>query len=343
MCNSETSSAFPIFFPVDNHESTFPASQQFPGLVANLPFMIQLTALAARDKSLHHDFRVCGDRPLVLHAKFRRDGVFGMKAARFAHRFIEQQGNNSPVQKTGPALIFFSQAKAPHNALERIVLLEGQLHSARVRPAATKAWVIGFWIELHISPWNSNQFASHHGYGLAGKEDAILFTARAHISSTRGGLVSDQIVSPQTFFPERRQAAVSRARDRVFVNTSRRRKETRNIIVVRTEGSTCEYQPTRFQAPNFREFRAQGSHGLFTFCFNQIIKAAASNDSSLDPQCQLHILGIESGVWACGGGRKIQFDPDPRLLSRQHAGFSVKSRKLVRLQASLFPKDVGTR
>ena len=37
--------------------------------------MIQLPPIAARHKSLHHDFRVRSDRTFVLDAQFRRDGL----------------------------------------------------------------------------------------------------------------------------------------------------------------------------------------------------------------------------------------------------------------------------
>ena len=144
----------PVFFPVDNHEPPFAAGEQISRLVPNLSFMIQLTAVAARHKSLHHDFRVHADRTLVLHAQLRRDGVLGVKPGRFAHGFVQQQGDDPAVKEARAALVFFAQAEAAHDALARVILFERELHSARVRAAAAEARVIGFWIELHFISCN---------------------------------------------------------------------------------------------------------------------------------------------------------------------------------------------
>jgi hypothetical protein len=45
-------SPIPVFFPIDDYESPFTPGEQNSSLIPNLPFMIQLTALAARYKSL---------------------------------------------------------------------------------------------------------------------------------------------------------------------------------------------------------------------------------------------------------------------------------------------------
>jgi hypothetical protein len=81
-----------------------------------------------------------------------------MKPGRFAHGFVQQQGDDSAVKEARAALVFFSQAEATHDALARVILFERELHSSRVCAAAAEAWVIEFWIELHFI---SHPFLAH--------------------------------------------------------------------------------------------------------------------------------------------------------------------------------------
>jgi hypothetical protein len=135
-----------VFCPVDNYKPAFAMRKQNPCFVPNLSFMIQLSAIAPRHKSLHHDVRVGANRTLILHAQFRRYSVLGVKPGRFAHGFVQKQRNDPTVKKARAALVFFPEAKATHNALARVILFESEPHPARVRAAAAKAWVLGFWI-----------------------------------------------------------------------------------------------------------------------------------------------------------------------------------------------------
>jgi hypothetical protein len=137
--------------PVDNHESPFTAGEQFSSLVPNLSFMIQLTAIAAGHKSFHDDVHVCTNGLFVLHAQLRRDGVLGVKSGRFAHSFVQKQGDDPAMKEARTALVFFPDPEATHDTLPRVVPFKGETHPSRVRAPASKARVIGFWIELHYS------------------------------------------------------------------------------------------------------------------------------------------------------------------------------------------------
>src|SRR5258706_13481603 len=111
--------------------------------------MIQLTAFAAGDKSFDDNLLVGADRLEIFHAQVRRDGVFGMKPARLAHDFVQQHSDDSAVKKSRAALVFIAKLKTPDDALARVVLLEGQLHAARVCAAAAEASVSRFGVESH--------------------------------------------------------------------------------------------------------------------------------------------------------------------------------------------------
>jgi len=114
--------------------------------------MIQLSAVAAGHKSLHHDFRVGANRPLVFHTQLRRNGMLRVKPSRLPHGFIQKQGNDPAMKKARAALVLFSQTEPPHNALPRVILFECQPHAARVGAAAAEAGIFGFWIESHRAP-----------------------------------------------------------------------------------------------------------------------------------------------------------------------------------------------
>src|SRR5580700_9105743 len=111
--------------------------------------MIQLAAVAAGHKSLLHDSRVHSDRLLVFDAQVRCDRVRGVKTGRLAHGFVQKQRDDPAMKKARAALVLFSQAKTSHDALSRVILFESEAHPARVRAAATKAGILGFWIEPH--------------------------------------------------------------------------------------------------------------------------------------------------------------------------------------------------
>ncbi len=113
--------------------------------------MIQLTAIAAGHKSFHDDVHVCTNRLFVLHAQFRGDGVLGVKSGRFTHSFVQKQGDDPAMKEARTALVFFSDPETTHDTLARVVPLKGEMHPAGVCAAASKARVIGFWIELHCS------------------------------------------------------------------------------------------------------------------------------------------------------------------------------------------------
>src|SRR5882672_5107539 len=139
----------PVLFPVNHDEAPLPTREQVPGPIANFPFMIQLTTVAAGDKSFNDNVLVGADRLQIFHAQLRRDGVFAMKPACLAHDFVQQDSDDSAVKKSRAALVFIAKLKTPDDALTRVVLLEGQLHAARVCAAAAEASISRFGVESH--------------------------------------------------------------------------------------------------------------------------------------------------------------------------------------------------
>jgi hypothetical protein len=138
--------------PVDDHKPALAPGEQVPCFVSNLPFMIQLTAIAARHKSLDDNLLPYPDRALVLHVQVRRNGVLGMKACRLAHHFIQQQRDDSAVHKSRPALILFAKLKSADDPLACIILVERKLHAPHIRAAASEAPVIRLGIEPPLAP-----------------------------------------------------------------------------------------------------------------------------------------------------------------------------------------------
>jgi hypothetical protein len=145
----------PVLFRVNNDKPAFASGEQVPCLVSNLPFMIQLTAIAARHKSLDYNFLPCADRTLKFHAKVRRDGALSVETRRLAHDFIEEQCNDPAVKKPGASLVFFAQPEAPHDTLAGVILFERQMQATRVRPATSEAPVVRLRIKSHLAPYTS--------------------------------------------------------------------------------------------------------------------------------------------------------------------------------------------
>src|SRR6195256_2598716 len=156
----------PLLFPVNHDEAPPPTREQVPGTVSNFTFMIQLTAFAAGDKSFDDDFLVGTDRLQILHAQVRRDGVFGMKPARFAHDFVQQHCDDSAVKKSRAALVFIAKLKTPNDALAGVILFEGKLHAARVCAAAAEASVSRFGVESHRAVAQASSCALWISHGL---------------------------------------------------------------------------------------------------------------------------------------------------------------------------------
>ena len=141
-----------VLFPINRDETSLTPGQQIPCCVSNLPFMIQLPALVARDKSLHDNFRVHRNRPLVLNAQIRRHRMFPAEPGGLAHDLVQQHGNDSAVQEARTALIFLAEGKMADNSLALVVLFERELHPMGVPAATAKTHIIGFRIESHEFP-----------------------------------------------------------------------------------------------------------------------------------------------------------------------------------------------
>src|ERR1700682_925150 len=118
--------------------------------------MIQLTAIAARHKSLDDDLLVHLDRPEILDAQVRRDGVFRVEPACLAHNFVQQHGDDSTVKKSRAALVFLAEVKTSDDTLARVILFKGKLHSARVCPSAPEACVFRLGIKFHFAPGSAS-------------------------------------------------------------------------------------------------------------------------------------------------------------------------------------------
>jgi len=78
--------------------------------------------------------------------------VLCVKAAGLAHDFIEQQGDDSAVEKSGTALVFIAELKTSDDTLACVILFERKLHAARVCATAAKAPVFGLGIKFHLAP-----------------------------------------------------------------------------------------------------------------------------------------------------------------------------------------------
>ena len=107
----------PVLFRIDHHKASLASRQQVACSIANLTFMIQLTAITARDKSLDDDFLVHADRAEILDAQVGGNGVFSVKSGCLAHHFIEQQGDNATVNETRSSLIFVAETKVADDTL----------------------------------------------------------------------------------------------------------------------------------------------------------------------------------------------------------------------------------
>ena len=58
----------PVFFPIDYDKASLATRQNIARRISNFTFMIQLTPIPARDKSLDYNLLVHTDWPEVFHA-----------------------------------------------------------------------------------------------------------------------------------------------------------------------------------------------------------------------------------------------------------------------------------
>jgi hypothetical protein len=142
----------PVFFPIDYDKASLTTRQNIARRISNFTFMIQLTPIPARDKSLDHNLLVHTDGPEVFHAQIRRDCVFPVKPGRLAHGFVEQQGDDPAMEKARTALIFIAELKPADDALTRIILFECKFHAPGICAATAKARVLRFGVESHRAP-----------------------------------------------------------------------------------------------------------------------------------------------------------------------------------------------
>jgi hypothetical protein len=142
----------PVFFPIDYDKASLATRQDIARHISNFTFMIQLTPVPARDKSLDHNLLVHTDGLEVFHAQIRRDYVFPVKPGRLAHGFVEQHGDDPAMEKAPTALILITELKPTDDALARVILFECKLHATGICAAAAKARVLRFGIKSHRAP-----------------------------------------------------------------------------------------------------------------------------------------------------------------------------------------------
>src|SRR6201998_2691590 len=187
-----------------------------------------------------------------------------------------------------------------------------------------------------------DQFTSQHSYCLAGNEHAVALTTGAHKSAARRSLISDQIVPAETFLPERSQATVGGAGDRVFINSRPWSEEAPHKIAIRTRRSAGDNQSARPQPADLRGVRAQRTHGIFIFRFGKIVKTSQANAFDSYSECRLHFF-VGNAVADGRRGGKIQLDPGSLLLGSEDTGSSMETRGLILSEMSLLPKHMRAR
>ena len=128
-------------FRIDFHESPFPAREHRARSVANLASRSKLRPFFATSHPSTISSPSTGTGLTYSIVKLRRHRVNRAEAAHLAHHFIEQRGDDPAVNESRAALVFRAEPKCATNAPRRVVLLERELHAARVCAAAAKAGV----------------------------------------------------------------------------------------------------------------------------------------------------------------------------------------------------------
>ena len=83
-----------------------PRASSIAGRIADLPFMIQLPALAADVETLDVELFVHADRLQILDGQLGRDGAHVAEAADLAHDLVQHRGDDAAVNEAVSALIF---------------------------------------------------------------------------------------------------------------------------------------------------------------------------------------------------------------------------------------------
>src|SRR5487761_1354039 len=141
-----------------HHKSPLASRQHFSRRAPNFPATHQISPLARHFLRLHRNFLIHGHGPQIFDRQFRRHRAYVVKSVHFAHRFIEQQRDDSSVQHSVAPLIFRAKLKPPHDATRIIIPLEHELHSARIRRPAAEARII----RLRLQPLDRHSLSHLH-------------------------------------------------------------------------------------------------------------------------------------------------------------------------------------
>lgn len=120
-------------------EAALSAGENFTGAIADLAYVIVAAAFVFG--FVRFDYKIFVDRNWtnVFDCKFGGDGANILEAIHFAHRFVENQGDDTAVDEAASALIVGAQSERAADALCGVVLFEGKEHAARVCGAAAEA------------------------------------------------------------------------------------------------------------------------------------------------------------------------------------------------------------
>src|SRR5271154_1866482 len=127
--------------PVNLDESRPAARQDHARSIADFTFPLAHAAVAPNFPAFDDDVLADRHRLAVLDGHLSGHCMIFRETADFGHRFIQEHGDDAAVHETRAALIVRGEPEPAADSLRRVVLLEGELHSAGICAAAAKTEV----------------------------------------------------------------------------------------------------------------------------------------------------------------------------------------------------------
>src|SRR5215472_1822146 len=157
-------------FSIDLDKLPASPSQHNTGRIPNLPLAYPDPLVATSFPAFHNQLFANRHWPAIFHCELTGHGVILLEAAHLSHHLTEQSSNDPAMQKPARALILGSDPELSANTLGRIILLEGEPHAVRIRPAATETAIRWIGRQQH-SPSDQRhapaKFVAHASLPLA--------------------------------------------------------------------------------------------------------------------------------------------------------------------------------
>ena len=178
--------------------------------------------------------------------------------------------------------------------------------------------------------------AGENGHGLAAEPHPFSVERASHPAAALGGLKADERLLAKALRPERREGAVRRPGDWVFVDAKRGAEKPRNEFGVIASGLGGDDHTARVELGQVREIRLEAKHGWLVGDLHEVVEPVLAAPQQL----RAERLGQAAGriAWRGWFGGEIQQDGVARLAGGEFAAAGLEHRRVALGQAAGLPQ-----